>query len=40
MVIKLDLHKAYDDSVNWSILDTVLDAFGFRRRLLDLIFGG
>ncbi|XP_019163505.1 PREDICTED: uncharacterized protein LOC109159849 [Ipomoea nil] len=36
MVIKIDLHKAYD-SVDWGFLDNTLDGFGFPRKLINLI---
>lgn len=39
MVIKLDLHKAYD-IVSWSFLERVLEAFGFPKKLTDLILSG
>ncbi|XP_031091044.1 uncharacterized protein LOC115996040 [Ipomoea triloba] len=36
MVIKVDLHKAYD-SVDWSFLERTLAGFNFPRGLIDLI---
>lgn len=39
IVVKLDIHKVYD-SINWNFLERVLEAFGFPKRLLDLILLG
>nr|GMD68515.1 LINE-type retrotransposon LIb DNA [Ipomoea batatas] len=36
MILKVDLHKAYD-SVSWTFLETTLVDFGFPRRLINLI---
>lgn len=39
MFLKLDLHKTYD-SVSWVFLKRVMEAFGFPKRLFDLILSG
>ncbi|XP_019159704.1 PREDICTED: uncharacterized protein LOC109156318 [Ipomoea nil] len=36
LVMKIDLHKAYD-SIDWGFLDTVLTDFGFPKRLINLV---
>ena len=36
MILKLDIHKAYD-TLNWDFLQSILLEFGFPTKLIDLI---
>ena len=36
MILKLDIHKAYD-TLNWDFLQSILLEFGFLTKLIDLI---